>query len=338
MLKFPGNFDSEGEKLMRPVVLSGAAILVLIWGTACLAQTSRATVLAPQFQITDCSSPVQANVAGATYTVMNDLSFAPNDCIDVTAAGITINLNGHVLTASPCSCSGVSVARDAIGTHILGGGTISGRGPEYGIHDMGSFAVIENVMVNSQSYSGIFLDAVQGSIVKAVTVQNSLGTAGSYETSGGIQLSDTNHCVVEDSVATYNGQPFTCSPGAPCSGANTSGIFVGNSGSQALSANNALIGNQVNNNVPLGISVGGTGNVITGNTANANSSGEDASPYGIGIFVAQSGSPGPVANNVLIDNVTSQNQTDDLSDSNALCGTDHWILNTFTTRNLACVH
>jgi hypothetical protein len=314
------------------------AILMLFSCSLCVAQNAGAGASSQQIQITDCSNPFQANVAGATYTVMNDLSFAPGDCIDVTASGITINLNGHTLTAYPCSCSAVSIAKGAIGTHVLGGGTISGRGPEYGIHDMGNFALIENVTVNSQSYAGIFLDTVEGSVVKAVTVTGTFGGAIPYWTNGGIQLSDTQRCVVENSSSSNNGVPFSCEAGGPCVGSNTSGIFVGNSGSENLSMDNFVVGNKVNSNVPLGISVGGSGNVITGNTANANNSGIYLSPYGVGIIVNQSGSPGAVSNNVIINNSTSNNQTDDLYESNAQCGTDHWVLNSFTTSNLTCIH
>jgi hypothetical protein len=319
---------------MRNATVGSASIVLLFSWTTCLAQNPRAHVPSQQFQVTDCSSPVQANVPGATYTVMNDLSFAPNDCIDVTASGITINLNGHALTASPCSCSGVSISKGAIAVHVLGGGTISGRGPEYGIHDMGNFALIENVVVTSQGYAGIFLDTVEGSVVKGVKVI----VDGAGELSGGIQLSDSNHCIVEDSDASGNGVAFSCDEGKPCQGSDTSGIFVGNSGSENLSMNNVIIGNEVSYNVPWGISVGGTGNVVTSNTANGNNSGQVLAPYGIGIFIAETGSPGPVSNNVVIDNSTSKNQTDDLYDSNAHCGTDHWILNSFTSSNLTCIH
>jgi hypothetical protein len=102
--------------------------------------------------------------------------------------------------------------------------------------------------------------------------------------------------------------------------------------------NNLIVGNLVRENIPLGISVGGTGNVITGNTSKGNNNGSDLGPYGVGILVIPSGSPGPVSNNLIIDNSTENNQTDDLDDSNAQCGTDRWILNTFTTRNLTCIH
>ena len=102
--------------------------------------------------------------------------------------------------------------------------------------------------------------------------------------------------------------------------------------------NNTIVDNQVSNNVPFGISVGGSGNIVTGNTSSDNNSGNDLSPYGVGIFVNQTGSPGPVSNNVIIDNLTSNNQTDDLDDANAQCGTDHWVLNSFKTSNLTCIH
>jgi hypothetical protein len=323
---------------MRNTRLWLVSVILLFSALTCSAQNSGTNVPSQKFQITDCSSSVLANVAGATYTVMNDLAFTANDCIDVTASGVTINLNGYMLTGVPCSCSGISISKGAIGVHVLGKGFISGRGPQYGIHDMGSFALIENLGIGSEGNAGIFLDKVQGSIVKRVTVGGALGGSVPYWTSGGIQLSDTNHCIVENSISSGNGQPFTCAAGTPCTGSNTSGIFVGNSGSQNLSMNNIIVGNQVGYNVPLGISVGGSGNVITGNTANRNNNGTVSSPYGVGICVVASGSPGPVGNNVVIDNATSDNQTDDLDDSNAQCGTDHWVLNTFKTSNLTCIH
>lgn len=322
---------------MRNATLCLASIILLISARASLAQNPRPNAPPQQFQITDCSTPVQANVAGAIYTVMNDLSFTENDCIDVTASGVTINLSEYTLTGVPCSCSGISISKGAIGVHVAGKGVISGRGPLYGIHDMGDFALIENVSVESGSYAGVFLDKVQGSVVNHVLVGGTLGGAVPYWTNGGIQLSDTNHCVVENSMAIGNGVPFTCAPGAPCGASLTTGIFVGNSGSANLSMNNVIVGNVVRDNVPLGISVGGTGNVITGNTSKGNNSGSE-SLYGVGILVISSGSPGPVGNSLIIDNSTVNNQTDDLDDSNAQCGTDHWILNTFTTRNLTCIH
>jgi hypothetical protein len=188
-----------------PVLVSSAVLMSLPWAT-CLAQTPRTKLPAQQFQITDCSATVQANVEGATYIVMNELSFGPNDCIDVTASGVTINLNGNELFGG--CCTGISISKGAIGVHLLGPGTIGGFGLDYGIHDMGNLAVIESLTTTAQSFSGIFLDTVQGSIVKDVTVGGSLGT--NDGTSGGIQLTDTNHCVVEHSVANGNGLAFTC--------------------------------------------------------------------------------------------------------------------------------
>jgi hypothetical protein len=314
---------------MRNIKLVVVSIILLVSWTTCMGQNPRTNLPSQQFQIADCSVPFQANVAGATYTVTQDLSFAPNDCIDVTASGITINLNGHTLSATPCGCTGISISKGAIGVHILGGGTIGGRGLNYSIHDMGSFALIENVTSLSQSTAGIFLDAVEGSVVNGVNVSEAFGRG------GGIQLLDTDHCLVENSIANYNGSP-PCGEGSPCGGSVAAGILVGNSGSQNLSKNNFIVGNQTNYNIPWGISVGGTGNVVASNTANGNNNGGFGG--GWGIFAAGAGFPGPVNNNLVIDNSASQNEADDLYDSNAQCGTDRWVLNKFTTRSLTCIH
>jgi hypothetical protein len=312
---------------MRNTKLCMASIILLVSWTTGLAQNPRTSNPGQQLQVTDCSVPFQANVAGATYTVMQDLFFAPNDCIDVTASGITINLNGHALNATPCSCVGVNISKGAIGVHILGGGTIGGRGPNYAIHDMGDFALIENVTVASQSATGIFLDGVQGSVVKGVNVSGVFGPG------AGIKLLDTNRCVVENSVASNNGSA-PCGVGEPCGGSAAAGIFVGDSGSQNLSKNNFIVGNHTNDNVPSGISVGGTGNVIASNTANGNNDGGFGGGWGIIVDAVGFSGPG----NLIIDNSASQNEVDDLYDTNAQCGTDHWVLNEFRNRNLTCIH
>jgi hypothetical protein len=70
--------------------------------------------------------------------------------------------------------------------------------------------------------------------------------------------------------------------------------------------------------------------LVTGNTANYNNDGN--LPFGVGISVDGSGY------NVMIDNTALKNQTIDLSESNAQCGTDHWAVNTFTTSNRTCIH
>jgi hypothetical protein len=255
--------------------------------------------------------------------VTQDLYFGGSgDCIDVTASGITINLNGHMLSAYPCNCTGISISKGSSGVHILGG-SISGRGPNYGIHDMGDAALIENVTVGIAGTDGIFLDAVRGSVVNGVNVN---GVAGHQ--SAGIQLLDTDHCLVEHSIANHNG--LANCEGKPCGGGVASGISVGNSGSQNLSKNNFIVGNQANYNVTTGIAVGGTGNVVASNTANSNNT-PGQPPGGWGIYVGGN-------NNLVIGNTASGNQTDDLYDPNADCGNDHWVSNMFTTRNEGCIH
>lgn len=308
---------------MRNTLPVLASVLLLASWVDCLGQNQPTKVPSQQFAITDCSVPFQADVAGATYTVTQDLYFGSGDCIDVTAPGITINLNGYTLSAYPCGSTGISISKGASGAHILGG-NISGRcGPNYGIHDMGDAALIENVTIGISGIDGIFLDAVRGSVVNGVSVN---GVAG-YQ-SAGIQLLDTDHCLVENSTANHNG--YANCEGKPCGGGVASGISVGNSGSQNLSKNNFIVGNQANYNATTGISVGGTGNVVASNTANSNNT-DGQPPGGWGIYAGGN-------NNLIIGNTASGNQTYDLYDSNVNCGTDHWVSNMFTTHNEGCVH
>jgi hypothetical protein len=315
---------------MRKAILVAVSVALLVSWTNCFGQGQPSEVPKHKFEITDCSVPYQANTVGATYTVTQDLNFGggSEDCIDVTASGITINLNGHFLSAVPCGCTGISISKGANGVHIFGG-SIGGRGPNYGIHDMGDAALIENITVGSQSTAGIFLDAVRGSVVNNVSVSSNFGRGGA------IQLLDTDHCLVENSRANHNGYP-PCGEGEPCGGSVSAGIWVGNSGSQDLSKNNFVVGNEANDNIPFGIWVGGTGNVVTSNNVNGNNYGGEGG--GWGIFAAATGFPGTVNNNLVINNSALQNEVDDVYDSNAECGTDHWLLNSFKTRNEGCIH
>jgi len=296
-----------------------AFLVVLMSAMVSIAQTT--PVLMPaQFQISDCSTPFQANVAGATYTVIQTLGLTSGDCINVTAPGITINLNGNSIAGSECTCNGIVISKSAPGTHIVGGGgTIGGRTISIGIHDLGDYAVIENLTVVGAD-AGIFLDTAHGSLVNAVTVMNTFSGVA-------IQLLDTDHCIVENSSANNNGTER---------GAVAAGLVVGDSGSQSLSKNNVIVGNQVNDNAPYGINVGGTGNIIVSNIA-SNNDGFNGGGYGIYLgnsrFIPRAGN-----NNLVVSNTATGNQAGDTFDSNTNCGKDRWIWNQFGTRNQACIH
>jgi len=301
---------------MRNILLGVGLELIAVSCLTILSQSQISRPINKQFEISDCTVPYQANVSGATYTVTRDLPFSPGDCIDVTASGVTINLNGHSLGATPCSCAGVSISKDARGVHVFGG-SIIGRSLQFGIHDMGDLALIEKVTVVAASF-GISLDGVKGSIVRGANVSGPQVVVG-------INLTDTDHCVVENSVANQNGEH----------GGGT-GIFVGNSGLAPLSRDNFIVGNEASHNDKWGIKIGGSKNVVVSNTAIGNSN--DDGTQGEGIFVVQNGNPGPADHNLIMNNSASQNGLDDAYDTNPQCGTNRWVLDDFATRNQNCIH
>ncbi len=273
------------------------------------------SLAAKKFQITSC--PFQADVAGATYTLTQQLTgIGQGDCIDVTAPRITIEMNGNGISSIGGDRAAISISKGANGAHIVGGGaSIGGRyGFSFGIYDAGDLALIEKVTIFDFGTIGIFLDTVQGSVVNGINVKEQANV--------GILLQDTNHCVVENSTASQNVGPKI---------GKAIGIAIRNSSSMDSSKNNVIIHNQADSNGLWGIAVFTTGNLITNNTANDNNS--EGEGYGWGIYLGAS-----AGGNFVTDNTASGNELYDADDESPRCGSNHWNSNMFTKVNQKCIH
>jgi parallel beta-helix repeat protein len=270
------------------------------------------------------TKPFVANKPGTLYIVVNDLmaKSTSGDCIDVTAPGVTVDLNGHTLTGNGTGAgAGINIMAQGTGAHItssLPGGTITAFGT--GVRDLASSALIENLVVSGNLAAGIHLSSVDGSAVDANFVNNNLRY--------GIYLEDTTNCVVQHNAqVSFNGN-----------GTVGYGIWVQNSG------NNLIIANELNKNFLAGIWVGfrdrgvrgscpwtpspSVDNVIA-NNGPINTNGQ----VGIGLEC------GSANRNSVFNNTASGNSMFDGYDGNPSCDSNLWGLDHFAVvNNPACVH
>lgn len=288
-------------------------------------QTLQATTAAPIMvkTVKTCKTkPFVANKPGTLYMVRNNLvtNSASGDCIHVTVPGVTVDLNGYTLTGNGTG-AGVTIMAEGTGAHItssLPGGTITAFST--GIMDLASSVLIENLVVSGNLAAGIHLSSVDGSVVKANSVNNNLRY--------GIYLEKTNNCVVQHNPqVSFNGN-----------GTVGYGIWVRNS------ANNLIIANELNNNFLAGIWVGFSDRGVSGscpwtaspsvdnviaNNGPVNANGQ----VGIGLECTSAGS------NSVFNNTASGNSMFDGYDSNPGCDSNLWGLDDFAVvNNPACVH
>ncbi len=259
---------------------------------------------AAQFQITSC--PYTANIAAGVYTIEDTIGVKGGDCIDVLAPDITIRVNGQTVYAGGYAIHIHSVAKNV---HIVGPGDVYGT-----IFDEGDFAAIEDLTIgNNGNATGVTLEGVKGSVVQNNSAQ------GDYV---GISLDNTRDCRVEGNTAeTTEGQGYS-----------PIGIAITNSSTNAASANNLILHNNVTKNA-IGIQVGyvgvdgqlsscaiqmpSVGNVINDNTVNLNYA--LWSP-GVGIWLTCQGA----VNTRVKGNTALDNMNYDLFDGNANCKPNSW--------------
>jgi len=151
----------------------------------------RCALAVEHFQITSC--PYTASVPGAIYTVVGNVGTRwGDDCIDVTAPGITVLINGSVYAGG----TAINIYPAAKRAHITGLGVVSTTGSAASILDKGDSAVIETLTIGiwSDGGAGIALEGVNGSAVK-----NNVIGGGSV----GVSLDDTKNCTVDgNTIAT----------------------------------------------------------------------------------------------------------------------------------------
>jgi uncharacterized repeat protein (TIGR03803 family) len=282
-------------------------ILVTLGILACVPLLAQSALAAKQFQITSC--PYTANVANAIYTVVNEIGVRAGDCIDISAPGITIQVNGQTVYTEESGYA-INVYPAAKRTHIMGPGTVWQT-----IFDEGDSALIEGLTIGGTAGGpAVVLEGARASVVKGNSA---------YGGWGSIWLDNTRSCVVDHNKAE--------------SGSGYIGIQVTNSDPKTTrSKNNVISGNDVRNN-GLGIGLDGTGatcaeevptlgNIITGNVA-----GNTPGPS-VGISL------GCGAHHTVIMHNTALNDWNyDAFDDNAHCTTNTWKDNKFRNVYPSCI-
>jgi len=320
---------------MRPIIRIAGVTLIAAAGLLGLAETT----VASSISISSCKPTFTAGKAGATYTVKAALTAgAGADCIHVTAPGVTIDLGGFTLTGKPKSGThptGIVILPKAAGaliTTTTTGGSITGFAT--GIVDEASSARIENLSVADNTTTGIeIMGTGSGStpfVDGSVVADNIIDGNGNY----GVYMQDTIHCMVD-----RNNQ---------ISDSADIGVWIKNTASAAVLADNVVSWNQLNEIGGTRIEVGYTGVPSTCSTIAGASAGNIIannsvpfdpganSLYGIGVECDSA-----VEDTVYGNDVGSGAGTaDDLFDGNTSppCDSDRWAGNTFASSNQSCIN
>ncbi len=290
------NFNVR-RKLTR--VLIFALLPALAPGASRAADSEPAAVAACAAEIANCGCTI---TKPGTYAVSADLSAssgltAGNGCIDVKAARVKLLLQGHLIQG----------AGTGVGLHLLPSATgafVEGQGAEG--DEPGTSALIEDWD------TGIRWEASNG-------ILDHLGSQSNA--SFGIELDNARGNDISDYDASFNGIYGT--------------FIVGSSANQidaAKSGDNAIAG------IYLGCSTGGpsgerckgvkpsNNNFIYDVHAGVSKGSQVVSKFGIVIDTGNGG-------NLVTDDLSRGDTTDDLTDMNPGCGTNIWFANSFDTQS-----
>jgi parallel beta-helix repeat protein len=201
--------------------------------------------------------------ASRSYRLTGDLTvLASQDAIDVSAANVTIDLNGFSITGPGTSGTVVGInASGNVGVTVENG-TVTGFhvGVEVGSNG-GANGIVRNVHADA-NVAGILVGS--NSVVEGCTANNSTPTLGT-----GIGCIG-QRCAISGNTTNGNGDGIDCNFGGCVISGNTAskntsdGIFCGGTG--CLVSDNTLIENSI------GIDVSDTTSGYKGNVMNANSS------------------------------------------------------------------
>jgi Right handed beta helix region len=318
----------QKPKWFLAVALLTTATLILaipLAPTRVLAPQVAMAAVPPVIAIATCNPTFVANVAGGSYAVTANLVPAPGqNCINVTAPGVTINLAGHTLTGTGAGI-GIDIFPAAAGTHIIGPGTITNFAT--GILDSANSALLENLTVKANVGNGVVMTGVDGSVLDTSAITGN--------GANGVYLLNTRDCIVKYNVQiSGNG---AAGPGY--------GVWIQNNAGTVVSLDNIVAANNFGNGGPqlAGVWVGLSPNAVlncavagapsSGNIIVANQNINANVVVGIGLQC------NTATNNVVTDNHNVVgNPAFDLFDGNAACDGNSWVADVFGTKNQACVN
>ena len=302
------NVVNEKRGRLGPVVLAG--ILIALAGTAIPAQAAFTS-------ITTCN-PAVAAPAGSLintpgdYSVNQDLA-SVGDCILITSSGVSLKLNGHIITGPVGANVGINVNPP------------SGRVDHVGIQGPGLIRnFLNGITMNNTDYSQV------SQVTASANASNGINGAGSTFLTvssnvlvqngiWGLLLTNLTNSTVSSNEVTGNGGGLS----VPAAG----GIRV--TGTADTINNNAALGNGSHVGTPsfnAGIVIGTTFSRVTGNVTDGN--------VLVGILV----SSGATSNQIFSNTSSIGNAVNDLEDDNATCDSNLWANNNFLIRSQTCIH
>jgi hypothetical protein len=282
-------------------------------------------ISAMAINIATCNPTFVANVPGGNYVVVANLvPLANQNCIVVTAPGVTINLNGHTLTgAGGAPGVGILIQPTAAGAHILGGLAISAF--SFGIVDLANSALLEGLTVNANVNDGVLMQAVDGSVLDSSSLT---GNGGS-----GAHLLNTKDCIVKYNTAIFGNKVYGVWIQGAVAGGSLDNIVAANSFVPAGVVNPQLAGVWVGANPGAPLGCGGAAPASTGNIIVANTNVNNNTVVGIGLQCVSA------TNNTVTDNHALGNVVWDVFDGNPVCDANSWVADVFGLgkNNQACV-
>jgi Right handed beta helix region len=300
---------------------------ITIVGVVTISLLQQSAVAARHIQITTC--PYTTSVAGAIYTVTQNIeSRGGGPCLDITAPGITINVNGKSVSGG----EGIYIELTAKRVQILGTGTIWG-----GIEDKGDSALIKGLVIQGNDGIALIISGASGTTVEHNTVYGA----------DGIDIRASQKCKIDSNkVRADSGGEYDPAYDIFIEDAAAKGQSKGN-----IISNNNVASNGALDGASIGILVGDppeengdcpAGSFPIEGTVIVNNNASEHSGWGVPGIVISLGCENDSAHSVVKLNVAKKNlalyaPAYDAYDGNPNCGTNTWEDNHFKTTNQSCI-
>jgi parallel beta-helix repeat protein len=212
--------------------------------------------------------PYVINTANTSYRLTGSLTIpGTTDGIDVTVAGVTIDMNGFSITSNTGFGAGIN---DSDGEATVENGKIVGFST--GVVG-GGFAIIRKIHVEENSHIGI--QTGDNSVIEGCSASFNTGPTG-------IGITCFNGCEISGNIANQNGADGIDCTGIGCVISRNTANLNGKVGISCSGSGCAISGNTADSNGTSGISCGGSGCLISGNAAFSNVTGISASDSSTG--------------------------------------------------------
>jgi parallel beta-helix repeat protein len=323
----------KGQHATRRVALTvvGFGVLAVCGGLVPIASAATAVT---------CGQTISA---AGTYVMAADC-MGPG--ITITASNVTLQLNGHTMTASPSGTgSGVLVddsAGPVSGVGITGPGTITEYGPGVQLGNGGAGvtgSTVSGLTADNNANNGIYLETgATGNTVNSNTANNNLGY--------GIAVGGTDN-TIKNNTADNNDPGGILIGGAANTVRDNTADTNSVDGIDVDGRGNTVNNNVVNTNNSDGIYVGGSGNAIHDNTTRGNGLTGIETPANDNTFynnIADNNRVWGIAldfgaeGNTFHDNTALGNGALDLLAFAPCDSNNSWYNNKFRTTNMSCIH